>query len=145
MKVSTFWSFILRRLAKAQGFLDPIVVFFRLQRFAQPAEVWVPTELLRSGAILQARGLVNSQAIQHNLDWIWPFWVQRQFDPADAAFIPRAFSMTHINLIHRNWTAIGLPDFSCLPIVDPRGRVTPFFDGWSIDGWVMGENVQLIS
>lgn len=144
MKASSFWSFILRRLAKAQGFLDPIVVFSRLQRFAQPAEVWVPTELLRSSAILQARGLINSQAIQHNLDWIWPFWVGRQFDPADSAFIPRAFSMTHINLTHRNWTAIGLPDLSCLPIVDPRGLVTPFFDGWSIDGWIMSENAQLI-
>ena len=62
------WKFLVRRLARAQGFLDPIVVFSHLQRFSKPSEVWVPTELLRSGAILQARGLMNSQAIQHNLE-----------------------------------------------------------------------------
>ncbi len=140
----SLWSFILRRLAKAKGFLDPTVVFARLQRFSQPSEVWVPTELLRSGAVLQARGLINSQAIQHNLQWIWPFWVERQFDPRDQAFIPRAFSMTHINLTHRNWTAIGLPDYPDMPIVDPRGLVTPFFDGWSLDAWIVADKFSLI-
>jgi len=131
------WRFILRRLAKTQGFLDPMVVFSNLQHFSKPSEVWVPSELLRSGAVLQARGLINSQAIQNNLDWVWPFWVERQFNPNDKAFIPRAFSLTHINLTHRNWTAVGLPGFGDFPIVDPCGLVTPFFDGWSIDAWIV--------
>lgn len=144
MRKWSFWSFILRRLSKARGFLDPVILFSSLQRFGQPSEVWVPTELLRSGAVLQARGLINSQAIQHNLDWVWPFWAERQFNPTDKAFIPRAFSISHINLTHRNWTAIGIPDFSDFPIIDPRGLVTPFFDGWSLDGWVICENFNLI-
>ncbi len=135
-----FWNWILRWVARAHGFLDPVVVFANLQRFSKPSEVWVPTELLRSGAILQARGLMNSQAIQHNLDWIWPYWVQRQFDPTDESFIPRAFNISHINLTHRNWTAIGLPDVDWLPLVDPRGLVTPHFDGWSVDAWIVREN-----
>lgn len=134
------WSVLIRYFARTQGFLDPIKVFSSLQHFSKPSEVWVPNELLRSGAILQARGLVNSQAIQHNMDWIWPYWVHRQFDPTDSAFIPRAFNMTHINLTNRNWTAVGIPDFEELPIVDPRGLVTPFYDGWSIDGWIIREN-----
>lgn len=139
------WSFLLRRFARAQGFLDPITVLSNLQRFGKPSEVWVPTELLRSGAILQARGLMNSQAIQHNLDWIWPYWVKRQFDPTDNSFIPRAFSIAHINLTHRNWTALGLPDFPEFPLVDPRGLVTPHYDGWSVDSWILKENqVHLI-
>jgi hypothetical protein len=70
--------------------------------------------------------------------------VERQFDPKDSAFIPRAFSMTHINLTHRNWTAIGVPDFPDMSIVDPRGLVTPFFDGWSIDAWIITENFSLV-
>ncbi len=140
----SIWSFILSRLAKAQGFLDPTVVFANLQRFAKPSEVWVPSELLRSGAILQSRGLINSQAIQHNLDWVWPFWVERQFDPKDDAFVPRAFSMTHINLTHRNWTAVGVPDVAELSIVDPRGLVTPLFDGWSVDAWIISEHFNLL-
>jgi len=138
------WKFILRRLARAQGFLDPMVVFSNLQHFSKPSEVWVPVELLRSGVVLQARGLINSQAIQHNLDWVWPFWVERQFNPNDKSFIPRAFSLTHINLTHRNWTAVGLPDYSDLPIVDPCGLVTPFFDGWSVDAWIINEKNSFI-
>ena len=53
-----------------------------------------------------------------------------------SPFIPRAFSITHVNLTHRNWTAIGVPDRDFLPIVDPRGLVTPLWDGWSLDGWI---------
>ncbi len=131
------WSWIVRQSAKQYGFLDPILLLSRLRRFAQPSPVWVPTELLRSGAILHARGLMNSQAIQHNMDWVWPYWVERQFNPDDEAFVPRAFSLTHINLTHRNWTAIGLPDVEEFPIVDPRGLLTPFLDGWSLDAWLL--------
>ncbi|MBP9865740.1 MAG: hypothetical protein KBC91_04980, partial [Candidatus Omnitrophica bacterium] len=109
------------------------------------SELLAPKELLRAGAIMQARGLMNSQAIQHNMDWIWPYWVERQFDPSDESFIPRAFNLTHLNLTHRNWTAVGVPDFKELPIIDPRGLVTPFYDGWSIDTWLINaEGVRLM-
>ncbi|MFW6147642.1 MAG: hypothetical protein ACOC6B_04535 [Thermodesulfobacteriota bacterium] len=126
-------------MARAQGFVDPISLFARLRGFAQPSEVMVPIELLRAGAVLQARGLINSQVIQHNLDWIWPYWVEQQFDPRSESFVPRAFSLTHINLTHRNWTAVGISDFTPTPIVDPRGLVMPFFDSWSLDAWIMSE------
>jgi hypothetical protein len=117
-----------------------VKVLSRLESFAQPLEGKVPLELIRAGLFFHSRGLLNTGAIQHNLDWIWPFWVERQYDPADDAFIPRAFSITHVNLTHRNWTAIGLPDRDFLPIVDPRGLVTPFWDGWSLDGWIVGRD-----
>ncbi len=135
----TLRNLFVRHIARVEGFLDPILVLANLRRFAQPSELMAPKELLRAGAIMQARGLINSQAIQHNMDWIWPYWVERQFDPNDESFIPRAFNLTHLNLTHRNWTAVGVPDFTDLPIVDPRGLVTPFFDGWSIDTWIMNE------
>ena len=130
------WRFVIRRLARAHGFLDPLGVFAQLRRFAQPSEVGEPVELLRAGMVFHARGLINSRVLQHNLDWVWPYWVERQFDPKDVAFVPRAFSLTHINLTHRNWTAIGIPDCEALPIVDPRGLLTPHFDGWSLEGWL---------
>ena len=133
------WRLIVGRLARAHGFLDPLTTYARLQRFAQPAEVAEPVELLRAGAVFHARGLVNSRAIQHNLDWVWPYWVERQFDPADVSFLPRAFSLTHVNLTHRNWTAVGLPGREALPIVDPRGLLTPFWDGWSLDVWLLDD------
>jgi hypothetical protein len=134
------WRFILRRVARSHGFLDPVALLARLHRFAQPSEVGEPVELLRAGVVFHARGLINSRVIQHNLDWVWPYWVERQFDPRDAAFVPRAFSITHVNLTHRNWTAIGYPDCQELPIVDPRGLLTPFIDGWSLDGWLLADD-----
>lgn len=133
------WRPLVKRLAKDRGFLDPFRLFAELQRFAQPSEVAVPVEILRLASVLHARGLMNSQAIQHNLDWVWPLWVHRQFDPRDPAFIPRAFSLSHINLTHRNWTAVGVPGYSDYPIVDPCGLVTPLFDSWSIDAWIVPE------
>ncbi|MDZ7619895.1 MAG: hypothetical protein U1E05_23085 [Patescibacteria group bacterium] len=40
---------------------------------------------------------------------------------------------------HRNWTAVGLPDWPAYPIVDLRGLVSPLLDGWSVDTWVVGD------
>lgn len=135
---------MIRRAARAHGFLDPFGLFLRLSRFGQPSEVLAPTELLRATAVLHARGLLNAQVIQHNLDWIWPYWVNRQFDPRSGSFVPRAFSLTHINLTHRNWTAVGLPDSDETPLVDPAGLVTPFWDSWSLDAWVLPEHGEAL-
>ena len=55
----------------------------RLRSFAQPSEVAEPIELLRAGALFHARGLVNTKAIQHNLDWVWPYRVERR-SPREA-------------------------------------------------------------
>ena len=88
------WRFIVRRAARSHGFLDPVALLGRLDSFAQPSEVSQPIELLRAGVVLHARGLINSRVIQHNLDWVWPYWVERQFDPRDVAFVPRSFSIT---------------------------------------------------
>lgn len=138
------WKFAIRRLARSHGFADPITILSHFRRFAQPSEVMVPIELLREGVVFHARGLINSRVIQQNLDWVWPYWVHRQFDPRSDAFIPRAFSLTHINLTSRNWTAVGVPGCDLLPIVDPRGLVTPFWDGWSLDAWIVPEAGEML-
>lgn len=134
------WRSIVKRAARAYGIADPALWLARIRSFAQPSEVAEPIELLRAGVLFHARGIVNTKAIQHNLDWVWPYWVQRQFDPNDVSFIPRAFSFSHVNLTHRNWTAVGLPELSIYPIVDPRGLFTPLQDGWSIDCWVVAKD-----
>ena len=138
------WRFVLSHVARRQGFLDPIALLHRLRGFAQPSEVGEPIELLRAGMVFHARGLINSRVIQHNLDWVWPYWITRQFDPRDPSFIPRAFSITHVNLSHRNWTALGYPDCEALPIVDPRGLLTPLYDGWSLDAWVLTRDGRML-
>jgi len=131
------WRFLVKTAARNQGFLDPIKLISQVQNFAQPSEVAAPMELVRSGVVLHARGLMNSLAIQHNLDWVWPYWVECQYDPHNDAFIPRSFSLTQINLTHRNWTALGVPDGIEFPLVDPRGLLTPFYDSWSLDVWII--------
>ncbi|MEO6244714.1 MAG: hypothetical protein ABIQ12_04685 [Opitutaceae bacterium] len=136
---------LITRAARSYGFLDPIGLLAKLRGFSQPSEVGEPVELLRAGIIFHARGLINTKAIQNNLDWIWPYWVERQFNPGDVSFIPRAFSFSHINLTHRNWTAVGLPGVPYYPIVDPRGLVTPLFDGWSLDFWFVTEKGELLA
>jgi len=134
------WKYIIRFAARSHGFLDPITLLAQLSKFSQPSEVAEPIELLRAGVVFHARGLINSRVVQHNLDWVWPYWIEKQFDPTDDSFIPRAFSLTHVNLTHRNWTAIGIPNSRALPIVDPRGLLTPFWDKWSLDTWIITDN-----
>ncbi len=126
---------MIKRAARAYGIIDPLTFLARIRQFSQPSEVQEPIELVRAGIAFHTRGLINTKAIQHNLDWVWPYWVERQFNPSDNSFIPRAFSFSHVNLTHRNWTAVGHPDLPLYPIVDPRGLVTPLYDGWSIDVW----------
>jgi hypothetical protein len=134
------WKYFLKRTAKTYDIIDPLTVLARLRSFAQPSEIQEPIELLREGIKFHARGLINNRVIQHNLDWIWPYWVEKQYNPNDRSFIPRAFSFSHINLTHRNWTALGLPNRSLYPIIDPRGLVTPHYNGWSLDFWIVFEN-----
>src|SRR6185503_6002902 len=139
------WQAVLSRVARGYGFIDPVSVLRRLRAFVKPSEVGEPIELLGAGVLFHARGLINTRAIQFNLDWVWPYWVEQQFNPHSESFIPRAFSFSHINLTHRNWTAVGLPDVPHYPIVDPRGLVTPLFDGWSLDFWIVGSGTPLLS
>ncbi len=134
------WKYIIRRAARAYGLIDPLQLLARLRAFSQPSEVQEPVELLRAGMILQARGIINTRIFQFNLDWVWPFWVQKQFDPSSRSFIPRAHTFSHINLTQRNWTLVGHPYLPVYPIVDPRGLITPLHDGWSLDFWLLSDD-----
>lgn len=136
------WRFAVRYVTRAHGFLDPIPVLARLRKFSQPSEIDEPIELLRAGVVFHARGLLNSKVIQHNLDWVWPYWIERQYNPHDICYLPRAFSITQINLTNRNWSCVGIPGHEELPIIDPRGLLTPFWDGWSLDTWLIGDSGQ---
>lgn len=137
------WKYLMQRAASHYGFINPVSFLARMRKFSQPSEVAEPIELLRAGVTFHARGLLNTKAIQTNLDWVWPYWVEKQFKPGDPSFVPRAFSFSHVNLTHRDWSAVGLPNLALYPIVDPRGLVTPLYDGWSLDFWLQNKDGEL--
>jgi hypothetical protein len=124
------WKYVIRRMVRKYGFVDPFSLLGQIRRFAPSSKVSEPIELLRAGVLFHARGLINRTAIQHNLDWIWPFWVEQQFNPHSESFLPRAFSITYVNLTHRNWTAVGIPGCAAFPIAQIllRAGDQRFFD-----------------
>lgn len=96
----------------------------------------LPKDFIRIGMRMQLRGLLNTLAIQSNRDWVWPFWVERQFNPRLKGFLPRSHAVSHINLTHRNWTILGALGNSHRAVVDPCGLITPWLGGWSLDCWL---------
>lgn len=74
------------------------------------------------------------------VDWIRPYWLERQLDPRSPAFVPRGRLAVLANVTHRNWTAVGTVASGTKGIVDPRGLLTPRLDGWSLDWWIGAED-----
>jgi hypothetical protein len=97
----------------------------------------IPRDLLSLGVKMHLRGVLNTVAVQCNRDWVWPYWIERQFNPADKSFVPRSHALSHINLTHRNWTILGVLGNSHRCVVDPRSLVTPWPEGWSLDFWLV--------
>lgn len=110
-----------------------------LKHINQPSEVTVPNELIPAGVLMQLRGLFNLHTLSINNDWVWPFWIERQFNPKYPSFIPRAMSLTYINLTHRNWTGVGVLGGTREAVIDPRGLVSPWLHGWSLDTWIYAD------
>jgi len=135
-------EFFLRSLAKKYGFTDSVEYIEALGKIGSEADVPFPTDLAPMAGRMFTRGVFTQMAIQPNLDGVLPYWAVRQYDPHDAAFIPR-MTWVQFNLTHRNWTAVGLPGSTREVVVDPRGWVTPWFEGWSLDAWLDYEGQML--
>jgi hypothetical protein len=130
-------QWLLRHLARrfriGEDILGHLTTF---QRLGEHFEIDAPQEMLPVGARTVARALRSRAAPQIRPDWLWPYWLERQLDPRDEAFVPRGHLAVMTNLTHRNWTSIGNLWSPWEAIVDPTGLVTPWFDGWSLDWWV---------
>lgn len=110
------------------------------QRLGEHLEIQPPGEMLPIGARTVFRALRTRAASQVGTDWVWPFWLRRQVDPASPAFVPRGHLPFLTNVTGRNWTSIGNLGSAREAVVDPRGLVSPWFDGWSLDWWVGAED-----
>ncbi len=67
-------------------------------------------------------------------DELLPWWWQRQADPASPDVVPGPGAAQ--NTTHRDWVLLGTLGGAERAVVDPRGLVTPWPDGWSLDWWI---------
>lgn len=73
-------------------------------------------------------------------DWVGPHWWERQSDQASAVSAPPGQGPRPTDVAHRSWTAVGNLDSPREALVDVRGLVTPWSDGWSLDWWIGAED-----
>lgn len=85
-------------------------------------------------------GGIDSDVLSAAPGWLWPYWLERQLDPESPAFVPRGPMPFVPNLTARNWTVVGNLASPSVAIVDPRGLVTPWVGGWSLDWWIGAED-----
>ncbi|HET9442031.1 MAG TPA: hypothetical protein VFO65_01840 [Acidimicrobiales bacterium] len=135
--MSSLKSWALRRAMGRLRITDDIVGHLTtFQRLGETVEVELPTELLPVGARTVFRAVRTRAATQLAAGWIWPYWLERQLDPRSPAFVARGHLPVLTNVTSRNWTAVGTVASDQKAIVDPRGLLTPWFDGWSLDWWI---------
>lgn len=103
-------------------------------------EVQSPGEWLPIGARTALRALRSRSALHLCDGWVLPYWLERQSDPTSPAFVPRGHLPFLTNLTARNWTMVGNVASPWEAVVDPRGLVCPWDDGWSLDWWVGAED-----
>ncbi len=82
------------------------------------------------------QGVLNSRIIPFHLHQTWPYWVVQQTDPQNPSYTHTGFPALLLNSTQRNWTVISSPGISDRAIVDPRGLITPYPMGWSLDFWI---------
>ncbi|HEX4979417.1 MAG TPA: hypothetical protein VFV35_05060 [Acidimicrobiales bacterium] len=131
------YNWALRRAMGRLRITDDVVRHLTTaQRLGETVEVELPRELLPIGARTVFRAVRTRAAAQLGVDWVWPYWLQRQLDPRSPAFVPRGHLPVLTNVTSRDWTMIGTVASDRKAIVDPRGLLTPWYDGWSLDWWV---------
>ncbi|MEI8347907.1 MAG: hypothetical protein WCG27_10605, partial [Pseudomonadota bacterium] len=100
-----------------------------LLHLGKPSQVFFPTELIGQGLGLILSGLNNTMATQSNLNWVWPYWLERQTNPDNDEFMPTGVNLVTVNLTRRNWTSLGVPGSKRESMVDPVGMLTTWAFG----------------
>ena len=126
----------LRYLLKVKGKSYLIPFLDNISHIGQPSSVMFPTELIEQGAGLVLSGINNTLTFHSNMDWVWPYWFERQIDPDANEFIPSGVNVLTVNLSQRNWTSIGIEDSRIESMLDPVGMLNLFRFGYSIFPYV---------
>jgi len=131
-----FKQYIINKIAGYLGIPNTVMAYWHAFNKVGKQSTGLPKVLMALGARNFFRGLLNRFVIPVNLDWVWPYWVEQQYDPLSPSFVARGFQIGSLNMTHRNWTAIGAMNSAKEAIVDQRGLLVPLIHGWSLDNWV---------
>jgi len=113
-----------------------------MRKIGFPSGEGIPRVLVSFNLINIFRGFFTRFIVSSNLDWIWPFWIRRQFYADNPDFVARGFQPSSINITYRNWTGIGNLNSKLESVVDPRGLLSPWIEKWSVDVWlILGDQV----
>jgi len=135
--LSRILDLLVRRIAAGLKIPEPAIRMFQAANELSGLDrKTLPTELIPLNTIQISRGLLNFTLLQSLDGWVFPYWAARQFDPADAGFIPRSHLGLSINVTRRNWTAVGSPSCPDEPVVDPRGALMPYRNRWTSECWL---------
>lgn len=101
---------------------------------------WIgkPSGMMGSSALLDQAlwvlfsGANNMLAVHTNRNWVWPLWIEEQWQPLSRAFIPTGAGLLGANLSRRNWTSLGHSASPLECMVDPVGMVTVEPHSWSL-------------
>lgn len=81
-----------------------------------------------------AENLMRS-IVAHAGEWILPYWLERQLNPANPSYVPALGTDAPKNITHLNTVPVGTLGSPEHAQVDPRGLVTPWPGGWGLDWW----------
>ncbi len=102
-------------------------------RLTNPSNADFPSENLPLASRVIASGMWNYCFFQFYRNFAGPYWVERQYNPEDDSFIPRAGSLMSLNLTHRTWCGFRGPLSSSFGMVDPAGSLSPVVGFYSIE------------
>lgn len=144
-----FRSFIRRIISRIVSFLrlhpdvEPLIAGgFRL---TNPLAAAYPAENLSFASRVIASGMWNYCFFQFYRHFAGPYWVERQYNPADPSFVPRASSLLSMNLTHRTWMGLRSPRGSTFSMIDPAGSLSPVAGSYSIEMGVRAEGTILLA
>lgn len=98
----------------------------------KPTAVGGSTALIDQALWVLLSGVNNILAVHTNRNWVWPLWIEEQWQPNSKSFIPTGAGILGANLSRRNWTSLGHERSASECMVDPVGMVSVAAHAWSV-------------
>ncbi len=113
-------------------------------KLSNPYKSAFPAENLAFVSRIMAQGLWNYSFFQFYRGFSGPYWVERQYNPADPSFIPRAGLGLSVNITHRTWHGFRSFSGDSFALTDPAGSLSPVPGGYSIETGVIENGALLL-